>query len=75
MAVGSALTAAAAYAAASVHSLLWIGVFLFLGGMAAGGCNSAGGRWSRVGSRPSNAVWPWESARPHNLWASPPARW
>ncbi|MBZ1530396.1 MFS transporter, partial [Leuconostoc mesenteroides] len=38
------LTAAAAYAAASVHSLLWIGVFLFLGGMAAGGCNSAGGR-------------------------------
>lgn len=44
MAVGSALTAAAAYAAASVHSLLWIGVFLFLGGMAAGGCNSAGGR-------------------------------
>lgn len=42
--VGSALTAAAAYAAASVHSLLLMGVFLFLGGMAAASCNSAGGR-------------------------------
>src|SRR5882757_1750777 len=41
---GSALTAVAAYAAASVHSLVWVGVFLFLGGMAAAGCNSAGGR-------------------------------
>jgi len=44
MAVGSALTAAATYAAASVHSLLWMGAFLFLGGMAAASCNSAGGR-------------------------------
>jgi MFS family permease len=44
MTVGSALTAAAAYAAASVHSLLMMGVFLFLGGMAAASCNSAGGR-------------------------------
>jgi MFS family permease len=42
--VGSALTAAAAYAAASVHSLVWVGVYLFLGGMAAASCNSAGGR-------------------------------
>jgi MFS family permease len=42
--VGSTLTAAAAYAAASVHSLLSIGIFLFLGGMAAASCNSAGGR-------------------------------
>src|ERR1700761_4723259 len=41
---GSALTAVAAYAAASVHSLVWVAVFLFLGGMAAAGCNSAGGR-------------------------------
>ncbi|HEV7583876.1 MAG TPA: MFS transporter [Mycobacterium sp.] len=41
---GSALTAVAAYAAASAHSLMWVGVFLFLGGMAAAGCNSAGGR-------------------------------
>src|SRR3984957_598306 len=40
---GSALTAVAAYAAASAHSLIWVGVFLFLGGMAAAGCNSAGG--------------------------------
>jgi MFS family permease len=32
--VGSALTASAACAAASVHALLWMGVFLFLGGMA-----------------------------------------
>jgi MFS family permease len=44
LAAGSALTAVAAYAAASVHSLVWVGVFLFLGGMAAAGCNSAGGR-------------------------------
>jgi MFS family permease len=44
MTVGSVLTAAAAYAAASLHSLVWIAVFLFLGGMAAASCNSAGGR-------------------------------
>ncbi|WP_156747492.1 MFS transporter, partial [Mycobacterium sp. E2462] len=42
--VGSALTAAAAYGAASSHSLVLIGVYLFLGGMAAASCNSAGGR-------------------------------
>jgi MFS family permease len=44
MTAGSALTAAAAYAAASVHSMVWIGVYLFLGGMAAASCNGAGGR-------------------------------
>jgi MFS family permease len=44
MTVGSALTAAAAYAAASVHSMVWIGIYLFLGGMAAASCNGAGGR-------------------------------
>ncbi|MEO8815144.1 MAG: MFS transporter [Mycobacterium sp.] len=44
LAVGSALTAAAAYAAASFDSLLVIGVFLFLGGMAAASANSASGR-------------------------------
>src|SRR3984893_1147795 len=44
MTAGSALTAAAAYAAASVHSLVWVGVYLFLGGMAAASCNTAGGR-------------------------------
>lgn len=42
--VGSALTAAAAWAAASSHSLMLTGVYLFLGGMAAASCNSAGGR-------------------------------
>lgn len=42
--LGSALTAASAFAAASVHSLLMIGFFLFLGGMAAASANSAGGR-------------------------------
>ncbi len=41
---GSALTAAAAYAAASAHSLPMIGVFLFIGGMSAASCNAAGGR-------------------------------
>src|ERR1700741_2012575 len=43
MTVGSALTAAAAYAAASVHSMVFVGVYLFLGGMAAASCNSARG--------------------------------
>jgi MFS family permease len=42
--VGSALTAAAAYAAASAHSMVLIGLYLFLGGMAAASCNVAGGR-------------------------------
>lgn len=42
--VGSGLTAAAAYAAASVHSMVWVAVYLFLGGMAAASCNTAGGR-------------------------------
>jgi MFS family permease len=42
--VGSALTAAAAFAAASMHSLVAVGVFLFLGGMAAASSNSASGR-------------------------------
>jgi sugar phosphate permease len=44
LAAGSALTAAAAYAAASAHSLLMVGIFLFIGGMAAASCNAAGGR-------------------------------
>jgi sugar phosphate permease len=44
LAVGSALTAAAAFAAASMHSLVAIGVFLVLGGMAAASSNSASGR-------------------------------
>jgi MFS family permease len=42
--LGSALTAAAAYAAASAHSTVSVGVYLFLGGMAAASCNAAGGR-------------------------------
>ncbi len=44
LSVGSALTAAAAYAAASFDSLLVVGAFLFLGGMAAASANSASGR-------------------------------
>lgn len=44
LAVGSALTAVAAFAAASADSLVTMGVFLFLGGMAAASCNPAGGR-------------------------------
>jgi MFS family permease len=43
MTVGSALTGAAAYAAASVHSLVAMGAFLFVGGMAAASSNTAGG--------------------------------
>lgn len=41
---GSALTAVAAYAAASAHSLVWMGFYLFVGGMATACCNTAGGR-------------------------------
>src|ERR1700710_323899 len=44
LALGSALTAAAAFAAASAHSLVTVGGFLFLGGMAAASSNSASGR-------------------------------
>ena len=44
LALGSALTAAAAFAAAAAHSLVAVGVFLFLGGMAAASSNSASGR-------------------------------
>ena len=41
---GSALTAVATYAAASAHSLVWMGFYLFVGGMTTAGCNTAGGR-------------------------------
>ena len=44
LALGSALTAATAFAAASVHSLVAVGAFLLLGGMAAASSNSASGR-------------------------------
>jgi len=44
LALGSALTAAAAFAAASAHSLVAVGAFLLLGGMAAASSNSASGR-------------------------------
>ncbi len=44
LAIGSALTAAAAFAAASAHSLVAVGAFLLLGGMAAASSNSASGR-------------------------------
>ena len=42
--LGSVLIAAAAFAAASADSLFAVGVFLFLGGMAAASSNSASGR-------------------------------
>lgn len=42
--IGSVLTAAAAFAAASAHSLVAVGTFLLLGGMAAASSNSASGR-------------------------------
>jgi MFS family permease len=44
LALGSALTAAAAFAAASVQSLVGVGALLLLGGMAAASSNSASGR-------------------------------
>jgi MFS family permease len=42
--VGSALTAVAAYFATTVHSMVSFAALLFVGGMAAASCNSAGGR-------------------------------
>ncbi len=42
--LGSALTAAAAFAAASAQSLVAVSTFLFLGGMAAASSNTASGR-------------------------------
>nr|WP_201780372.1 MFS transporter [Mycolicibacterium chlorophenolicum] len=42
--LGSALTAAAAFGAASADSLVAVGIFLFLGGMAAASSNTASGR-------------------------------
>jgi MFS family permease len=44
MTVGSGLTAAAAYGATTSHSMVAFAAWLFLGGMAAASCNSAGGR-------------------------------
>ena len=44
LSIGSALTAAAAFAAASMHSLVLMGAFLMVGGMAAASSNSASGR-------------------------------
>jgi len=42
--IGTTLTAAAAYAATTVHSMFAFAAWLFVGGMAAASCNSAGGR-------------------------------
>jgi MFS family permease len=42
--VGSALTAVTAYFATTVHSMVAFAALLFVGGMAAASCNSAGGR-------------------------------
>jgi sugar phosphate permease len=42
--IGTVLTAAAAYAATTVHSMVAFAAWLFVGGMAAASCNSAGGR-------------------------------
>src|SRR6201996_8528179 len=42
--VGSALTAVAAFAATTVHTMVSFAALLFVGGMAAASCNSAGGR-------------------------------
>jgi len=44
LSVGSALTALATFGAASMHSLIGVGAFLFLGGMAAASANNASGR-------------------------------
>jgi MFS family permease len=42
--IGTALTAVAAYFATTVHTMVPFAALLFVGGMAAASCNSAGGR-------------------------------
>ncbi|MFZ3292666.1 MFS transporter, partial [Mycobacterium sp.] len=42
--IGTVLTAASAYAATTAHSMVAFAAWLFVGGMAAASCNSAGGR-------------------------------
>src|SRR6201996_4648936 len=42
--IGTALTAVAAYFATTVHTMVSFAALLFVGGMAAASCNSAGGR-------------------------------
>ncbi len=44
LSIGTALTAIAAYFATTVHSMVSFAALLFVGGMAAASCNSAGGR-------------------------------
>lgn len=73
--VGSALTAVAAYAAASADSLLWVGVFLFLGGMAAASCNTAGGRLVSGWFPPHQRGLAMGFARQRNRWVLPWAPW
>ncbi len=55
--IGSSLTAAAAYAASTVHSLVAMGVFLFLGGMAAAAATRPAAGWSPDGSHRSSGAW------------------
>ncbi len=73
--VGSALTAVAAYGATTAHSLVAFGAWLFVGGMAAASCNSAGGRLVSGWFPPSSAGWRWASGRPRNRWELLWARW
>lgn len=54
---GSALTAGAGFAAASIDSLVVVGVFLLVGGMAAASSNAASGRLV-VGWFPPHQCWP-----------------
>ena len=73
--LGSALTAAAAFAAASVHSLVAVRSF----------CSSAAWRppavtpravgWWSAGSRRTSADWSWASGRPPSRLGSASARW
>jgi MFS family permease len=70
LSAASALTAVAAYAAASVHSLVWVGIYLFLGGMAAAGCNTAGGRLAAAWFPAHQRGLVMGIRRPHNRWES-----
>lgn len=75
MTTGSALTALAAYAASSAHSMVLIAAYLFLGGMAAASCNTAGGRLVSAWFPRTSAGWRWASAKPRNRWESRWAPW
>ena len=73
MAVGSALTAAAAFGAASAHSLAAMGPSFSRAAWLPGVRTPPEAGWYPDGSHQTGAGWRWESARPRNRSESPGA--